>query len=394
MKILFLTLAFPNVETNSNLYSDLANELVINNHDLLVVAPQKRGQRTQVQIEGNTKVLRVRTLPLFNIDPIRKGIANILLPFQYLKAIKKNAAERNFDLIISPTPPITLYRAIKRLKKQYSAKSYLILRDIFPQNAMDLGLIRNKFIFYLFRRQERKLYKISDYIGCMSAGNIEYVKEHNKEINADKLHILPNWIKVKPVKTQNDDIKNKYNLSEKFVAVFGGNVGIPQYVDFILDLASYYLSNLSIIFLIIGDGTEVNRIKTRIQNEGISNVVFKDMIPQEDYLKLIQQCDLGLVNLHPSFTIPNIPSRTLAYMQAKIPILAAIDRNTDLNDFIDKSSCGLWCYSDDLEDYKEKFEIMLNDKALRKNMGANGYNYLKANFDVNNIYKIILNEIK
>jgi len=393
MKILFLTLTYPDINTSSNLYSDLAHEFAEHNHDIYVVTPQHLYKKTNINNEGKVNVLRVKAFQLFNVNPIKKGLANIILPFQFKKAIKKYFNKSNFDLLISPTPPITLTKVIKWIKKKDNAKSYLILRDIFPQNAKDLGLIRNPLLFWYFRQQEKKLYKLSDYIGCMSDANIKYIVKNNLEVNKRKLHVLPNWIKVIAYKKPTINYKIKYGLNDKYIAVFGGNLGIPQYIDLILDLSKLYLDIPEIVFLIIGDGTEKNRIKSRIEVESLSNIILKDKIPRNDYIELIKQSDVGLVNLHPIFTIPNIPSRVLAYFQAKIPVLAAIDRNTDFNELIDNTKCGLWCYSDDLISFKNKFDMLFYNKKMRKMMGENGYNYLESNLDVKNIYNIIINEI-
>ena len=390
MKILYLTIAYPKIKENSNLYSDLANEFGGNGHELYVVAPRIDDLTTNIEKEGTVKVLRVKTMPLFNVGSIKKGIANIIIPFQFINAIKKHLSDICFDLIISPTPPITLHSVIKFVKNRDDAKSYLILRDIFPQNAKDLGIMTNRFLFLYFRKFEKKMYEISDFIGCMSKGNIAYVTKHNQEIEKSKFHLLPNWIKVEDFKIASTNLKKRYGLDGKYVAVFGGNLGKPQYVDFILDLAKAYLNNTNIVFLIIGDGTEQNRIKRRVDEENILNVILKNSIPRSDFLELIKQCNVGLVNLHPAFTIPNIPSRMLAYFQAGIPILAAIDRNTDFGEILDDSKSGVWCYSNDLEDYKRKFDLLYSNEEFRKELGLNGYNYLKNYLDVSNAYKIIV----
>ena len=262
MKILYLTISYPDIKISSNLYSDLASEFAHNGHEVYVVAPSLNGE-TKLNQEGNVKVLRVNTFLLFKTGFIKKGIANILLPFQFEKAIRKNLFKKNFDVIISPTPPITLGGLIRRLKTKFDAKTYLILRDIFPQNAKDLDLIKNDFLFFYFRKKEKLLYQASDFIGCMSQGNIDYIIKHNNKIDNNKLHILPNWIKVEDYSPSKNDFRSKYGLNNKYVAVFGGNLGVPQYIDFILDLAKLYINQSDISFLIIGDGTEKTRIKKR-----------------------------------------------------------------------------------------------------------------------------------
>ena len=166
-------IAYPNVARNTNMYTDLTSEFLRNGHDVYVAAPHNNA--TQMNIEEGIKVLRIKTLPLFNTSFIKKGIANILLPYQYKNSIKRYFKDIYFDLVITPTPPITFIATISFLKKKNHAKIYLILRDIFPQNAKDLGIIKNPIIFNYFRRKEKKLYRIADSIGCMSQKNIDFV---------------------------------------------------------------------------------------------------------------------------------------------------------------------------------------------------------------------------
>ena len=117
-------------------------------------------------------------------------------------AIKKYFADVKFDLVLYPTPPVTQVTTVEYVKKRDGAKSYLLLKDIFPQNAVDIGMMKKtgpKSILYkMFRKKEEKLYKISDYIGCMSQANVDYVIKHNPGIDASKVHINPNSVEKTP----------------------------------------------------------------------------------------------------------------------------------------------------------------------------------------------------
>ena len=140
-------IAYPDVNENSNMYTDLTEQFS-KHHNVVTVAPSLNG-KTEITEEGQTRVLRVKTNKLFNVNAISKGIANIKLPYQYARAIKNELKGMSFDLIISPTPPITLYSAVKSLKKRFDSKHYLILRDIFPANAKDLGIMKNHLLTIL-----------------------------------------------------------------------------------------------------------------------------------------------------------------------------------------------------------------------------------------------------
>ena len=392
MNILFLMITFPDMRKNSNLYTDLVEEFNNNGHNVFVTTllERKNNKNTFTEKINGITILRVKCGDMFNVNLVRKGITTISLPYKFKQAINKYFNHTKFDLVIYPTPPITFAPVVKYIKKRDECKSYLILRDIFPQNARDLGLMNNNLLFNYFRKKEQQLYDLSDYIGCMSQGNIKYVIEHNN-IDEGKLEILYNWKKI-GYDTKNDavDYKKKYGLENKFVTIFGGNIGLPQELEFLLELAREYKNRDDIVFLIFGEGTEKEKMINIIKDEKLYHVVIKNNIRRDDYQNLIKQCDIGLINLSRKFTIPNIPSKTTDYFKAGIPILASTDRNTDYKDLlIKKAKAGLWSETGDLEGYKSNFEKLFNDKKLRKKLGKNGRKFLEENLSVERTYQII-----
>lgn len=391
MKVLFLMIAYPDVSRNTNMYTDLTSEFLRNGHDVYVAAPHNNA--TLMNIEEGIKVLRIKTLPLFNTSIIKKGIANILLPYQYKKSLKRYFKDIYFDLVITPTPPITFIATISFLKKKNHSKIYLILRDIFPQNAKDLGIIKNPIIFNYFRRKEKKLYRIVDSIGCMSQKNIDFVYAHNKKVHLKKLHILPNWTRVNEINSSDICIRSQYNLIKKFVAVFGGNFGIPQKIDFLIEVAEKIRYKKDIFFLLVGEGTEKSKIRKIIHDKNLKNIRIIDQLPRNEYLELVKACDVGLVNLSDKFTIPNIPSRTLSYWSLKLPVIAGIDENTDYGELLEKSGGGLWSLTGDTEAYIANLISFYDNPEKRKQMGENGYNYLVKELNSEIAYKTIISRI-
>lgn len=392
MDILFLMITFPDIEKDSNLYSDLAEEFRNNGHQVYVATllEKKHNRKTYLENVKNLSILRVRAGDWFNTNSLLvKGITTLTIANYFKKDIKKYFNKIKFDLVIYPTPPITFAPVVKYIKKRDKCKSYLILRDIFPQNARDLGLMNNSLLFNYFRKKEQQLYDLSDHIGCMSQGNIKYVLEHNN-IDGGKLGILYNWKKI-DYDTKNDavDYKKKYGLENKFVAIFGGNIGLPQELEFLLELAKEYKNRSDIVFYIIGKGAQKEKIVNLINYHKLSNVIIKDYIPRDEYRNLLKQCDIGLINLNRTFTIPNMPCKIVDYFNASIPILASTDKNTDLKQFLQDARAGLWSETGDLEAYKGNFEKLLNDKKLRKELGENGRKFLEENLSVERTYQII-----
>lgn len=178
----------------------------------------------------------------------------------------------------------------------------------------------------------------------------------------------------------------------KYVAIFGGNIGEPQKIENIVNLARAYQYNSQIIFLVIGTGTKKKYLEQMAAHYDLGNLIIKDAVPRQDYQKLVCSADIGLISLSEKFTIPNIPSKTLSYFNAKIPVLAAIDANTDYGALLEKSGAGLWSITGDMERYKQNFDTLYNNYALRKQMGENGYNYLSKYLTVNTAYRTILTQ--
>lgn len=391
-KILFLALSYPKIPKSSNLYTDLMEEFRDQGHEVFIVAPAVNDSEVGLINEEGISVIRVKTLPLLNVNPIKKGIANVLLPYQYKKAIKKYFKSDSLDLIIMPTPPISLVDVASWLKKKYHSKLYLILRDIFPQNAVDLGLLKKGGLLYnFFRKKEQLLYDVADEIGCMSQGNIDYVVRHNPNVKKEKLHLLPNWQKEIP-QFDGDKIalRNKYNFDNNFVIIFGGNIGLPQKLENVLAVAELYQPDDKILFFIVGQGTEKAKVERLVREKNLKNVVIKDSLPREDYQDIISVADCGLISLHEDFTIPNIPSKSLSYFNAKIPILAAIDTNTDYGTHIqDEVKAGLWALSNQPQIIKEKIDLLRSNPQLCKQMGENGYHYFVHNVTPKHSYEVI-----
>lgn len=396
MKVIFLALAFPKMNNTKYLYFGLITEFHENGHDVTVVAPAYDPDITGVQIENGINVIRVKTLPLFNVGMIKKGIANIMLPHQYKKAIKRHNLELDYDLILMPTPPISLYGVAAWLKKKSGAKTYLILRDIFPQNAVDLGLMsQGGLIHSYFRKKEKKLYAISDRIGCMSQGNITYILKHNPTLPAEKLHPLPNWSDIIPLASEDsvDELRKKEGFENAFIAIFGGNIGLPQKLENIVALAEACQDLNDVLFLIMGKGNERKNIEELIAAKNLVNIQIRDGVPQEDYMKWVQMADIGLISLSENFTIPNIPSKSLSYFNSKTPILASIDMNTDYGQLLEDLNVGLWAEAGNTALLKQKFLMLYKDPESRKTMGENGWNYMKNNLSSAHAYNKVIHEI-
>lgn len=394
-KVLFLMFAFPDMNKSFNMYTALVDEFHQNGHSVKVLAPAFDGRKTSICIENNIEVLRVKTLPIKNVSNWKKGISNLLLPYLYYKALKRHYSNQKFDAVIMPTPPITLGKLASRIKKVYGAKLYLILRDIFPQNAVDLGFIKKgSLIHRFFEKKEKKLYNSSDSIGCMSQGNIDYILKHHPNMKSDKLHILRNWqYPFEGFGHKPSELRAKYNLGNKFVVVFGGNMGKPQQLENVLELARHCMKIDDVVFLLLGEGVAMDRLAATIRKDNIYNILIQPTIPKQEYQDLLKVCNVGLISLHEDFTIPNIPSKALDYFNVGIPILASLDKATDFGAILDEERLGKWSFAGDHEQLFENFLMLYKNRASGQDMGARGKAYFNGNLRPGVAYTTIIDKL-
>lgn len=404
MNILFLTMSsgLRNVEA-SGIYTDLVRKFRNNGHDVYIIAPNERrsGRKTELIDENGVHFLGVRTLNLTKTNVIEKGIGQVLMESQFTSALKRYWGNVCFDIIMYSTPPITFTKVIRYAKlKNPSALTYLLLKDIFPQNAVDIGMLSKSgikgILYRSFRRKEKTLYKISDHIGCMSPANVKYVIEHNPEIDPTKAEVAPNSYDI-PIHGQkivdHIAIRHKYNLpTDKPIFIYGGNMGKPQGIPFLIECLKAVANRNDCHFVVVGDGTEYPKIERWVNNERPHAVSLYRALPKSDYDALAASCDVGMIFLDYRFTIPNYPSRLLPYIMERKPIIAATDPNCDTGTLAEEYGYGYWCPSNSVEKFVEVVDKMLSSDI--KQMGDNGFNYFMNNYTTEHTYNAIIKHCK
>lgn len=395
MRVLFLTLLDYHSFSERNIYCDLLREFIRNGHEVYSISPSEKRYHVPTHLEENGHLLKLQIGNMQKTNILEKGISTLLIEGQYVRAIKRYFGHIQFDLILYSTPPITLCKAIRYVKKRDGAKTYLLLKDIFPQNAVDLGMLSKKGlkapIYWYFRHKEKELYSISDKIGCMSQANVDYVLKHNPEIDDKKVEICPNCIEpidMRVDENQKKAIRLKYGIPlEKKVFVYGGNLGKPQGIPFVIDCLKEFINNRDLFFLIVGDGTNYSKLESFFKEAKPKNMKLMKQIPKEDYDRMIAACDVGLIFLDHRFTIPNFPSRLLSYMQAGLPVLACTDSATDIGRVIENGGFGWWCESNTTAGFVKQVQHIL--KLDCRLFSESGYQYLLDNYQVKMSYQKI-----
>lgn len=395
MNILILVEAFmPSKISAAVMMYDLAIEYKKQGHNVWVVTfineeEIKTSQKVIYETIDGINVIRIVSPNKKKISLIKRGIEEITSAYRLDKLTKNYLDIIEIDLIVEYSPNIMLSVFMKKLKKKHKCKSYLILRDIFPAWARDLGVINNKLVYSYFRYIEMQMYKNSDIIGAQSPKNREYLLQNNS-IDSNKVKVLYNWVKEaeKMPETDSTDYRKLYNLDDKIIFLYGGNIGKAQELNFLLELAKEVENYEKAVFLIVGDGVE--KIKLTNKYKHLKNVIFKDSMEPLKYEMLVKQCDVGLINLNRNFKTHNIPGKLLTYWSNSKPVLAAVNKDNDLFEIIKNSNGGVCVETGNMNEYKEAFKFFMDSNTEIKRMGKNGKHEIINKFNVTIAAKNIL----
>lgn len=386
MHILMITGHYPpEIRTISYMAYDLAQGLAERGHDVCVttcwpqynLSPEARQTSfRELSVEDGIKVLRVKTPPHHKVNYLVRGFAQLSLPFLFMRKINKFQRQR-FEAVIVYTPPLPLALVGARIKKRDQAKYLLNIGDIFPQNAIDLGIMKNKGLIQFFERMERISYKNADAIIVNTLSNVEFLKM-NKGVPASKLHFIPDWedisrfAGVRPA----GKFRQEFGLKDKFIFLFAGILGPSQNLDFILEIALKLADRQDICFLFVGDGTEKPRLQSKVKGYGLPNVAFHPFVSKEDYALLVKDVDAGLVCLDMKNRTSVVPGKIFGYMAAAIPIVAFLNRESDTHRIIEEARCGFSMLSDDSTKAAGLIRKIVDRKNNLAAYGKNGADYI------------------
>jgi colanic acid biosynthesis glycosyl transferase WcaI len=393
MNILLISDSYPpEIRSASKLMQELAHGLEERGHRVTVVSCYPVYNLTEAQkrihypiscSEDEIRVVRVRTLHHHKVGFVFRGIAQLALPMLFRRAIRKYVHER-IDAVVVYSPPLTLAKAGYRVKKRSHSTFILNVQDIFPQNAIDLGIMKNRLVIRFFERLEKRMYRGADRIVVHSNGNREYLID-KKNLPENKVHVVYNWIDVSQYDrvSQTGRFRKMYSLENKLVFLFGGVIGPSQCLEVVIRVAEKLKDYPDICFLLVGDGTEKPRLMDMADSMGLENVLFKPFVSMNDYPELVKEADVGLVCLSPENRTPVVPGKILAYMASKIPVAGFLNRESDGHGIISDAGCGATALSKSVDDVREVIMNMYNQKKNLKLMGENGYRYLLRHFEKN-----------
>lgn len=340
-KVILIADAYPPLQSSAALQlRDLAVEFLKQGITPSVVIPDS-GLNTRYMVEEleGVQVLRLRTLKYKSVGLVRRAFSEIMMPFMMALHFRSSPlGECRWDAIVWYSPTIFLGPFVYYIKLKNHCKSYLILRDIFPAWALDLGLIKKGLTYYFFSMVEYFQYSVADCIGVQSLGNLNYFKKW-PSLASKKIEVLQNWLSPKSLSGCSISIAN-LPISNRKIFVYAGNMGVAQGMEVVLDLAEALIARVDIGFLLIGQGSNKEALMQDANKRGLNNIVFADEISSKEIPSLYEQCHVGLIALDPRHKTHNIPGKFLSYLCSGLPVLAIVNQGNDLEVLIEKNGVG------------------------------------------------------
>jgi len=380
----------PSTKSSAKLMYDLGQDLLLKGHEVSIITVcEDIDEKIQISNEDGVNVVRVKSGKIDGANRYIRALNEIRLSSSIWKNGKDFFNNNTCELVIWYSPSIFFGSLIKKIKEKNNCFSYLILRDIFPQWALDTGILKKGIIFNFFKKVEIVQYDNADIIGVQSPDNLTYFKNNNL-YDKYKIEVLYNWTSLVNTENLKTDFRLKLGLQNKVVFFYGGNIGQAQDLQNIIRLASRIQNETSAHFLIVGDGTESIKLKKIISELQLKNISILKSVDQSTYFAMLSEFDVGLISLEKNFRTSNFPGKMLGYMQYSKPILASINPGNDLKKILLDNNAGLVSINGDDDLLVKNCLYLIQNPDARNTIGNNGYNLLKNIFSVNNASSQIL----
>lgn len=391
MRILLVVAYFiPEIGSAAHVYYDLAKAFIKKGHEVHVITSYPR--RFNLQKQDTNK-----DFPLYDtIDGIHvhrckhpaqrdniilRGLEHFILPRYYFKLYR--SLNIDFDGCLMYIPPLPLYYLAKKIKTYDGTKSILNFQDFHPQELTDVGVLKNPLMIKLLEHIERQAYKHADHITVLSKRGIDYVVKRGAD--PKKVSHIYNGVIIdeKEKRQTNKDFKTKQNIEDKTLITYAGILSPYQGIDTILDAAKKMNDIDDVVFYIVGDGTEKNRLEQRIHTEHISNVTLLPYQNRDDYFNIIKSSDITMVALDKRMKAPCLPGKIKDLLSYEKPIIACVSKETETADLIKEADAGIIIDLEDNTDILNKIVSLNNDKQSKTELGKKGYSFLKNNMNLN-----------
>jgi len=376
LKFLIVTDAyFPNNSSVSVLLSDLAQEFIAQSIEVdILVSVSGQDAPIKTWNHNGCEVISIRALKTKDIGYIRRTINEFINPWLIWRTLEKNTtfSNKKYDGVIWYSPTIFWGPLIKRLKRKFQCRSYLILRDIFPDWVLHLGILKKGIPYWFFKMVEQYQYRQADCIGIQSPNNLKYFQKHHPQAST-RAQVLWNWsskLPAIPLEPCSIDISST-PLKDRIIFIYSGNLGVAQGGSTALfELANNLYSNADLGIVVVGRGSAIYELKQQATSSKINNILVYDEVGIDEMPALLAQCHVGLVFLDRRHQTHNIPGKFTTYLQSGLPVLAWVNPGNALVDLISNNGVGISYVDEKSAEFAalatQLVDITRNDKNLEK----------------------------
>lgn len=381
MKLVLLTDRYaPEARAAAYLFREMAEGLVQRGHDVTVLTRYPTGfvpgdgRQTlpAAEILNGVKVVRVPSL-LGSSSPVLRGLDQVAMSLRIalrlLLARKPDAV-----LVSSPPLPMTLAAIIK--KKLHGTPYVIHLHDLYPQTAIDLGILRNRWMIGLMRAVERLAYLNSGRIIAAAPATLDVLKGY-PGLGEGHVTFVDNFVNLRHCGGTDGGaaFRERLKIGQEFVILYAGLMGRAQDMRVILECARRCAGRPDWRFVLAGDGVRSEEV--RLAAAALPNVRFLGCLPNDDYFAALQACDVALVTLDPALKVPAVPGKVPTIMASGKPFVAAVPEGNDTRQVAARSGAGLVVNAGSPGELAEALDMLYANPDLRQRMGAKGQRFAR-----------------
>ena len=387
MHILLIHQAFASVnEAGGTRHYEMALHLVQNNHRVTIITSpvsymtggkndQANRQATEDSFSGRLRIIRSYSIPA-----LHKSFFHRLLNFFsfMVSSFLKGLAARQVDLVWGTTPPI--FQAVTgwllaRLKR---VPYVLEVRDLWPDFAIDVGVLNNHILISASRWLEKFLYRHADHIIVNSPGFIQHISARTDK----PITLIPNGVDASMFTLNREglEIKNHYGLDGKFVVLYAGAHGLANDLITLLEAAEVIINETNIKIILVGDGKEKPALMAVAEANNLTNVLFLPPISKHQIHSILAASDACLAILKPiDMFKTTYPNKVFDYMAAAKPVILAIDGV--IREVVEAAGCGIFTTPGNSQALADAIRTMAANPDNAAQMGKNGRFYVEKHFD-------------
>ena len=362
-----------------------------------VPAQYRRGLWLNETSDG-IRVRRIRIPSLPRASTIARGLEHFIVGL-WLSGLTSLASRP--DVVLTYSPPLPLAWLVSLVSRVRRLPVVANVQDLFPREAVELGMLANPVLIRLFEGLERQLYRFAAAVQVHSPSNKEHVIQHGGQ--PERVHVVHNWVdteRIRPSERENG-FARQHGLVDRFVVSYAGTMGWAQDMQTIIASAARLRDRPHILFLLVGDGVEKEKARARSIELRLNNILWLPMQPWSVYPEILAASDVSMMNLHPDLHTPVVPSKLFSIMAAARPVVASLPHDSDARHIVAEAGCGICIEAGDSEALAGAILNLYSDRALVGEMGRRGRTYAEAHFSreagisqVETIFRNIVGEIQ